>query len=1007
MSVIADPPDGDSGAPEKYFLLKSLQKSNVGSRDSDGSVKEFFDAADIGVVQSSALLQGLNEDEFKKGSVEPNQPYIAFINTGRFETTGRGADSVQWNAGSSNRETEENFANAVIAKVSTKIAFWRGLGNQLGSVSNFVGSFATSAQAQPYFQAIIDGKTYTESSTGADTNLIYPYGLNVIDAINKIYGPTKNSQEEVLSKQLGSLSSVVLKAESLEDKIVRTIGPIFSTTIVNDFKDLVGQEHILSGIMQNFMLIKQVTGELSVISFSGMPDTPTGYDEGKFLRSTATGIEYVDISGQVPVSFLDDIIDKPTTEVVGGYLKLDTDGKLVWSPATTNGDIAYTITGATHISGLLDTPDGYDEGKFLRSTSNGVEYVDISGQVPVSFLDDIIDKPTTEVVGGYLKLDTDGKLVWSPATTNGDIAYTITGATHISGLLDTPDGYDEGKFLRSTSNGVEYVDISGQISSQQINWIAYPLVSDLPSASEHHGMFAHVHGEGSAYMAHAGSWNKIYPASESENINSLTGLSDTPAVYESGKYLVSTETGIEYRDIDLGTTSLTGLSFTGFSDTPAVYESGKYLVSTETGVEYRDREYLGKDIPVYPNSYNDTDSLPPDPQNRDGELVKVGCELYLSCNGKWINTTSENLSVTSQLPGCINNLEEAVQYSEYKDKFLAENSSDSFAAGFDGGIEPLVIDVCMHIDSNNSIYDSDHSLKIVETSYKWGIFKNPQAINIEALTSNQNCTFSQWTSSSAAFEDQNNSHTSLLIDTDTSITGSFFCFGSIDEPVCEDIALHLQPAVGETIADESSNNHQITIQGNATVDNTATLFGGGTMNFDGAGDYLSVAHSDLFNFGSDDFTIEMWINFNSQPAFDSVVMSHGDSGTNSNDWGWMFWSTGPNNLSFFSSLVGEGSNWSGSVPMMDSINLHQWYHIAIVKKSGTVYTYVDGVLQNQRSHSASIKNVTQNLIIGRSHWSNRSAEFDGYFQDIRISKKALYTEDFAPPSNLFTKPCPK
>jgi len=925
MSVIADPPDGDSGAPEKYFLLKSLQKSNVGSRDSDGSVKEFFDAADIGVVQSSALLQGLNEDEFKKGSVEPNQPYIAFINTGRFETTGRGADSVQWNAGSSNRETEENFANAVIAKVSTKIAFWRGLGNQLGSVSNFVGSFATSAQAQPYFQAIIDGKTYTESSTGADTNLIYPYGLNVIDAINKIYGPTKNSQEEVLSKQLGSLSSVVLKAESLEDKIVRTIGPIFSTTIVNDFKDLVGQEHILSGIMQNFMLIKQVTGELSVISFSGMPDTPTGYDEGKFLRSTATGIEYVDISGQVPVSFLDDIIDKPTTEVVGGYLKLDTDGKLVWSPATTNGDIAYTITGATHISGLLDTPDGYDEGKFLRSTSNGVEYV----------------------------------------------------------------------------------DISGQISSQQINWIAYPLVSDLPSASEHHGMFAHVHGEGSAYMAHAGSWNKIYPASESENINSLTGLSDTPAVYESGKYLVSTETGIEYRDIDLGTTSLTGLSFTGFSDTPAVYESGKYLVSTETGVEYRDREYLGKDIPVYPNSYNDTDSLPPDPQNRDGELVKVGCELYLSCNGKWINTTSENLSVTSQLPGCINNLEEAVQYSEYKDKFLAENSSDSFAAGFDGGIEPLVIDVCMHIDSNNSIYDSDHSLKIVETSYKWGIFKNPQAINIEALTSNQNCTFSQWTSSSAAFEDQNNSHTSLLIDTDTSITGSFFCFGSIDEPVCEDIALHLQPAVGETIADESSNNHQITIQGNATVDNTATLFGGGTMNFDGAGDYLSVAHSDLFNFGSDDFTIEMWINFNSQPAFDSVVMSHGDSGTNSNDWGWMFWSTGPNNLSFFSSLVGEGSNWSGSVPMMDSINLHQWYHIAIVKKSGTVYTYVDGVLQNQRSHSASIKNVTQNLIIGRSHWSNRSAEFDGYFQDIRISKKALYTEDFAPPSNLFTKPCPK
>jgi len=102
------------------------------------------------------------------------------------------------------------------------------------------------------------------------------------------------------------------------------------------------------------------------LNFSGLQDTPMGYDEGKFLRSTDNGLEYVDISGKVPVSFLGDIVDKPTAEVLGGYLKLDNVGKLVWSPATTDGDIAYTITGATHITGLLDTPAGYDEGKFLR-----------------------------------------------------------------------------------------------------------------------------------------------------------------------------------------------------------------------------------------------------------------------------------------------------------------------------------------------------------------------------------------------------------------------------------------------------------------------------------------------------------------------------------------------------------------------------------------------------------------------------------------------------------------
>ena len=37
----------------------------------------------------------------------------------------------------------------------------------------------------------------------------------------------------------------------------------------------------------------------------------------------------------------------------------------------------------------------------------------------------------------------------------------------------------------------------------------YSTISDLPAASDHHGMFAHVHATGGAYFAHAGSWIKI------------------------------------------------------------------------------------------------------------------------------------------------------------------------------------------------------------------------------------------------------------------------------------------------------------------------------------------------------------------------------------------------------------------------------------------------------------------------------------------------------------------
>tara|TARA_R110002050_G_scaffold69412_5_gene150105 strand:+ start:2219 stop:2782 length:564 start_codon:yes stop_codon:yes gene_type:complete len=37
----------------------------------------------------------------------------------------------------------------------------------------------------------------------------------------------------------------------------------------------------------------------------------------------------------------------------------------------------------------------------------------------------------------------------------------------------------------------------------------FATIADLPTASDHHGMFAHVHSTGAAYFAHAGSWIKL------------------------------------------------------------------------------------------------------------------------------------------------------------------------------------------------------------------------------------------------------------------------------------------------------------------------------------------------------------------------------------------------------------------------------------------------------------------------------------------------------------------
>ena len=60
----------------------------------------------------------------------------------------------------------------------------------------------------------------------------------------------------------------------------------------------------------------------------------------------------------------------------------------------------------------------------------------------------------------------------------------------------------------------------------------FATTGDLPSATTYHGMFAHVHGTGAGYFAHAGNWvelaNKSYVDTEVANIvNSAPATLDT------------------------------------------------------------------------------------------------------------------------------------------------------------------------------------------------------------------------------------------------------------------------------------------------------------------------------------------------------------------------------------------------------------------------------------------------------------------------------------------------
>jgi hypothetical protein len=82
-------------------------------------------------------------------------------------------------------------------------------------------------------------------------------------------------------------------------------------------------------------------------------------------------------------------------------------------------------------------------------------------------------------------------------------------------------------------------------------------------------------------------------------------------------------------------------------------------------------------------------------------------------------------------------------------------------------------------------------------------------------------------------------------------------------------------------------------------------------------------------------------------------------------------------------------------------SLSIWYHIAVVRASGTLKIYIDGTEKASLSDATTDLTYTNTLYIGGksfdSHWSN------GNIDELRISKGiARWTDDFIPPTSEYS-----
>ena len=93
------------------------------------------------------------------------------------------------------------------------------------------------------------------------------------------------------------------------------------------------------------------------------------------------------------------------------------------------------------------------------------------------------------------------------------------------------NGKDRAGFeiARADLDNVNEATLSAKVSltNDDINWIAYAELVDLPSATDNHGMFAHVHATGKAYYAHAGAWIELANQADLTSVADISELTDT------------------------------------------------------------------------------------------------------------------------------------------------------------------------------------------------------------------------------------------------------------------------------------------------------------------------------------------------------------------------------------------------------------------------------------------------------------------------------------------------
>jgi hypothetical protein len=207
-----------------------------------------------------------------------------------------------------------------------------------------------------------------------------------------------------------------------------------------------------------------------------------------------------------------------------------------------------------------------------------------------------------------------------------------------------------------------------------------------------------------------------------------------------------------------------------------------------------------------------------------------------------------------------------------------------------------------------------------------------------------------------------------------------------------------------TITDNSPSPKTVTAVGNAQISTAQSKFGGASIAFDGNGDYLTVPDNADFEFGSGNFTVEMWIYPTSGTNTFRCFVAKSNRNSGGGQGSFICQISNANKLQMLFDKDATGDTWDIDVQGTTTVALNTWHHIAVVR-SGNVFTaYLNGVSEATATSSIALVDNAQLLVIGALGYTSPPfvSLFTGYIDELRITKGiSRYNAAFTPPTAPF------